>query len=41
VAESITGERTLVSTDPAVAAANPVVEALSVGWPQAAADSDQ
>lgn len=41
VAESITGERTLVSTDPAVVAANPVVETLSVGWPQAAADSDQ
>lgn len=33
VADSIEGERTLVSTDPAVIAAKPVVQELSVGWP--------
>ncbi len=33
VADSIEGERTLVSTDPAVIAAGPVVEELTVGWP--------
>jgi len=45
VTDSITGERTLVSTDPAVVAANPVVQELSVGWPKAEAttedDADQ
>ena len=45
VADSITGERALVSTDPAVVAANPVVQELSVGWPKAEAatedDADQ
>ncbi len=45
VADTITGERTLVSTDPAVVAAKPVVQALSVGWSKAEAitedDADQ
>lgn len=45
VADTITGERVLVSTDPAVVTANPVVEELSVGWPKAEAvtedDADQ
>jgi hypothetical protein len=42
VADSITGERTLVSSDPAVIVANPVVQELSVGWakPGAAPEED-
>ena len=42
VADSIVGERSLVSTDPAVVAAKPVVQELSIGWarPQAAETDD-
>lgn len=40
VAESIEGEKTLVSTDPAVIAAKPVVQELSVGWPKAEAPAE-
>jgi len=42
VADSIEGERTLLSTDPAVIAAKPVVQELSVGWakPEAAGAAD-
>jgi hypothetical protein len=45
VVESIEGERALISTDPAVIAAKPVIQELSVGWakPEAAEadDADQ
>ena len=34
VVDSITGDRTLVSTDPAVIDARPVVQELSIGWPK-------
>ena len=40
VAESIEGEKTLVSTDPAVIAARPVVQELSVGWPKPEASTE-
>ncbi len=40
VAESIEGEKTLVSTDPAVIAAKPVVQELSVGWPKPEASTE-
>ena len=42
VAQSIEGEQSLVSTDPAVIAARPVVQELSISWPkpQAAETAD-
>ncbi|MFT4076307.1 MAG: hypothetical protein QM647_12345 [Asticcacaulis sp.] len=39
--EAILGERTLLSTDSAVIAANPVVQEMSVGWPKPKAETDE
>ena len=41
VAKSIEGEKTLVSTDPAVIAAKPLVQELSVGWPKPEAPTEE
>jgi len=38
VPDSLLGERTLDSTDPAVIAAKPVVQEMSIGWPKPEAD---
>jgi hypothetical protein len=40
VVESIEGERALISTDPAVMAAKPVVQELSIGWPRPQAEME-
>lgn len=39
--DAIMGERTLVSTDPAVIAAHPVVQEISVSWPKPKAETDE